>query len=122
MSTYSNECPTCKATIDPVQIPFGKASSFPCPGCGELLQVVEPHSRAIYIASVLGAGAISYAFGLRGFLLVLIALLSSTLLYLMAGFVMGVVGTPTRLQRVPTKQPFIRDGELSLRVRDNRRR
>jgi hypothetical protein len=122
MSTYLHECPTCSAIIDPAQIPSGKASSFPCPTCGELLQVVEPHSLAIWIASILGSGALSYTFGLRGFLLLLTTLLGSPFLYLMAGFVMGVVGTPTKLQKVPPKQAFVRDGEFSLRLRDKPRR
>jgi hypothetical protein len=122
MSTYLHECPACGATIDPANIPFGKASSFPCPACGELLQVVEPHSLAIWIASILGSAALSYAFGLRGFFLLLTALLGSPLLYLLAGFGMGVAGTPTKLQKVPPKQAFVRDGEFSLRLRDKPRR
>lgn len=121
MSRYLSKCPTCRATVDLIQIPFGKASSFPCPSCGESLQVVEPHSLAIWIASILGSSAISYAFGLRGFSLPLAALLGSPLLYWMAGFVMGVVGTPNKLQKVPPKQAFIRDGEVSLRLRDKQR-
>lgn len=121
MSRYLGKCPTCNASVDLVQIPFGKASSFPCPTCGELLQVVEPHSRAIWIVSILGSGAISYAFGLRGFLLLLTTLFGSPLLYWAAGFVMGVVGTPNKLQKVPLRQPFVQDGELSLRLRDKLR-
>ena len=120
MSTRLHQCPTCSANIDPAQIPFGKSSSFPCPACGELLQIVEPHSLAIWIASILGSGATSYAFGLRGFLLLLMALVGSPLLYWMAGFIMGVVRAPTKLQKVPPKQHFVRDGELSLRLRDKR--
>jgi hypothetical protein len=87
-----------------------------------VLQVVEPHSLAIWIASILGSGAISYIFGQHGFLLLLTALLGSPFLYLLAGFAMGVVGTPTKLQKALPKQAFVRDGEFSLRLRDKPRR
>lgn len=122
MSRYLHKCPNCGATIVPTEIPFGKASCFPCPSCGDLLQVVEPHSLAIWISSILVGGTISYSCGLRGLLLFLAGLFGSPFLYLMAGFVMGLVGTRTRLRKFVPRRPSSRDGELSLHLRDNQRR
>jgi hypothetical protein len=122
MSRFNDICPVCGGTIQPHQIPVGEPF-FQCPICGESLKFAQPHSLAMWISSIIGSPIISYAFGLRGFALVITAAIGVPILYLVMGFFMGLGGT-AKLKRVLPEDLGAnpRDGDVSLQLRDKPRR
>lgn len=115
MSRYSHPCPACGASIRPADVPFG--DGFPCPACGEWLQYDHKHSLSILAVSILGATILTWHFGYRGGMLVLIAT-CATLLLCASGFFLVEIFDPSGFKRVQggKREPF--DKALSLFVND----
>jgi hypothetical protein len=77
----------------------------------------------MWACAVISSPVIGYVFGLRGLILALAALLGIPVLYLLLRALMAIIGTP-KLIRAPSNVPFttMRDGDVSLHLRDKPRR
>jgi hypothetical protein len=105
-------CPTCRITINPVEVPFG--DSFPCPACGQWLKYEQRFSPAIWMISIFAAIVVTLHFGYRDGTFILIATGASWIFGLLGIFIVGLL-LPPPLIRVKGK-PF--DKTVSLHLTD----
>jgi hypothetical protein len=120
MSRYENPCPACGAKIEAIQIPIpiGK-EGFQCPDCHEYLKFTEPHSRIVWICSIVLSPLAAYVFVHNEFMMILAAVLGIPIFYLIIAALLALVGTPKliRAQQGLRDVP-VRDGDVSLQLKD----
>ena len=123
MSRYENECPACGTNIQASQIPvpIGKGG-FQCPECHQYLRFVEPHSRSVWICSIVLSPVASYALVHNRFMLIFAAVLGIPVFYLLIGALLALVGSPRLIcaQPGPTDVPT-REGDVSLQLKNKSR-
>ncbi len=102
-SRFLRKCPCCGTLIGPDQVPPGQSKGFPCPVCGECLRSSLHNLTRVWAISLLGSAAVSYAFALRGWTFLVVALFGSLpisfLVYAAVSFVF-----PPPLERSPKKE------------------
>ena len=108
---YSRACPACGATIRPSDM---GGESFPCPTCGEWLEIAHKYSPLIWVVSAIAATVLTLHFGYRDATFIFATGCATALLGLSGIFIKGILGL-TKLQRVQGR-PF--DRAVSLHLTD----
>jgi hypothetical protein len=112
MSRYTKSCPVCGRTILAAELP--RTDSFPCPSCGEWLQLDNRHFPVVWVSSAVIGFVISLYVDSPYDTGILVAACATLIIGLSGIFILGVL-VPPPLRRV-TGRPF--DTRFSLGLTD----
>jgi hypothetical protein len=111
-------CPYCGSPVDTDRTRIRDVSSFPCPACGEFLQVEVPPLWVFVLAWLACSGFVAWATGLRGLTLVLVALiLFPVVLFVGGATILPFRPASVRCYKASTKDPKSHHLSLGLSSR-----